>query len=49
MNTTKKLSKFIANSISNISTKVAYTSTKKCAFLVLEEPKMPKSLLKKAK
>ncbi len=49
MNTTKKVSKFIANSISTVSTKVAYTSTTKCAFLILEEPKMPKSLLKKAK
>ncbi|MCY6355310.1 cyclic lactone autoinducer peptide [Clostridium sp. ZS2-4] len=49
MNTTKKLSKFIANKISNVSTKVAHTSTRACACLILEEPKIPKSLLKKAK
>ncbi|MEL7597696.1 MAG: cyclic lactone autoinducer peptide [Clostridiaceae bacterium] len=49
MNTTKKVSKFIANKISNVSTKIAHTSTKKCLAFFLEEPKMPKSLLKKAK
>lgn len=49
MNTSKKLSNLIATKVSNISTKVAHTSTKACAILTLEEPKMPKSLLKKAK
>ncbi|MCD3204377.1 AgrD family cyclic lactone autoinducer peptide [Clostridium botulinum] len=51
MNTMKKkISKMIANMISGVSTNIAYTSTKKCVSLNgLEEPKMPKVLLKRAK
>jgi len=44
-----KISRFIAKTISNISTNIADTSTKKCIAMAFEEPKMPKSLLKKAK
>ncbi|EES91013.1 cyclic lactone autoinducer peptide [Clostridium botulinum] len=51
MNTMKKkVSRMIANIISGVSTNIAYTSTKKCVALNgLEEPKMPKILLKRAK
>ena len=49
MNATVKISSFIAKIISDISTNVADTSTKKCIAMFFEEPKMPKSLLKKAK
>ncbi|WP_231147821.1 MULTISPECIES: AgrD family cyclic lactone autoinducer peptide [Clostridium] len=46
----KKVSRMIANIISGVSTNIAYTSTKKCVSLNgLEEPKMPKVLLKRAK
>ncbi|WP_231169081.1 cyclic lactone autoinducer peptide [Clostridium botulinum] len=46
----KKVSRMIANIISGVSTNIAYTSTKKCVALNgLEEPKMPKILLKRAK
>lgn len=49
MNATMKVSRFIAKKISDISTKVAYSSTKASIAMFFEEPKMPKSLLKKAK
>ena len=49
MNITEKVSKILAIKISNIATNIAYTSTKACVGYALEEPKMPKSLLKKAK
>jgi cyclic lactone autoinducer peptide len=49
MNTTVKISRFIAKAISDISTNVADSSTKACVAMLFEEPKMPKSLLKKAK
>jgi cyclic lactone autoinducer peptide len=49
MNTTVKISRFIATTISYISTQVAETSTKASVGAIFEEPKMPKILLKKAK
>ncbi len=49
MNITEKISKILAIKISNIATNIAHTSTKACVGYGLEEPKMPKSLLKKAK
>lgn len=51
MNIIKKTcKKLLANTISNVSTNVAYTSTKECVTLeLLEQPKMPKQLLNKAK
>ncbi|MFT5875640.1 MAG: cyclic lactone autoinducer peptide [Clostridium sp.] len=49
MNTTVKISRFVATTISYISTKVAETSTKASVGGGFEEPKMPKVLLKKAK
>jgi hypothetical protein len=49
MNTTKKLSKFLTIKICEVATHIAYTSTEACTALNFQEPKMPKSLLKKAK
>ncbi|WP_141640228.1 cyclic lactone autoinducer peptide [Clostridium sp. K25] len=51
MNTMKKVcNKVLAKTISRISTNLAYTSTRKCVTLsLIEEPKMPNVLLKKAK
>ncbi|MBZ9618524.1 AgrD family cyclic lactone autoinducer peptide [Clostridium estertheticum] len=49
MNFTSKFSKIIANIISDISTKTAYTSTQACLGIALEEPKIPKVLLNKNK
>lgn len=48
MSTTMNLYRALAEKISDISTKVAKTSTKACVTMLIEEPKMPKSLLKKA-
>lgn len=46
----KKLSKGVASVVSKVATNVAYTSTEACISLDgLEEPKMPKALLKKTK
>ncbi|EDS77872.1 hypothetical protein [Clostridium massiliodielmoense] len=46
----KKLSKGFASTISKMATNIAYTSTEACVSLDgLEEPKMPKCLLKKTK
>lgn len=49
MNTSSKFSKLLATKLSNLSTNIAKTSTKSCVGIFLEEPKMPKSLLRKAK
>jgi cyclic lactone autoinducer peptide len=49
MNITEKASKLLAIKISNIATNIAHTSTQACMAYAFEEPKMPKSLLKKAK
>ncbi|MBU3092385.1 cyclic lactone autoinducer peptide [Clostridium sp. CF011] len=49
MNTTAKLSRIIATKISDLSTKIAHTSTQACLCITLEEPKMPKALLNKTK
>lgn len=49
MNIAAKLSRIIANKISDISTKIAHTSTQACLCITLEEPKIPKVLLNKTK
>ncbi len=49
MNITEKASKILAMKISDIATNIGHTSTQACMAYALEEPKMPKSLLKKAK
>lgn len=49
MNITEKVSKILAIKISSIATNIAHTSTQACMAYALEEPKMPKSLLKEAK
>lgn len=49
MNTSSKFSNFFATKLSNLSTNIAKTSTKSCLPLFVEEPKMPKALLKKDK
>ena len=49
MNITEKISKILAIKISDITTNIAHTSTQACIGYALEEPKIPKSLLKKAK
>lgn len=46
MNITKKVSKLMAERISSVTTNIAKTSTKECINMTLEEPKIPKSLLK---
>lgn len=47
MNTTNKISKFLANRLSNVATHVAYKSTKSCGIFSAQEPKIPQCLLKK--
>ncbi|SUY48075.1 Uncharacterised protein [Clostridium putrefaciens] len=47
MNITQKLSKILAIKISDIAINIAYTSIQASIAYALEEPKMPKLLLKK--
>ncbi|WP_246579006.1 accessory gene regulator B family protein [Clostridium algidicarnis] len=49
MNITHKSAKVLAIKISDIAINIAYTSTQASIAYALEEPKLPKSLLKKAK
>lgn len=48
MSITKNMSKVLANTISVVATHVSDTSTKACPLTILQEPKMPKALLKKS-
>lgn len=48
MNTTKNISEILSTKISEVSTKVANTSTKQTLIWMWQEPKMPKALLKKS-